>query len=165
MNFKDYLPWNSGKKRGTAAGYDEANPFGLLQRQMNSLFDDFFSGFSSDSSGKNFTPRVDVSEDNENIYVAAELPGLTDKDVEVTLTNDTLTIRGEKKEEREEREGKSHYFVERSYGFFQRSVPLSCEVVEDKVDAVFKNGLLRITLQKSPSARAQSKKITIRQQA
>ena len=156
-SIKDIAPWNWSKRHGRQ---DDGHPFSQLQRQMNSLFDDFMSGWGSDT--KSFTPKLSVSEDAEKIYVTAELPGMEQKDVELTLTADSLNLRGEKREETERKEGKSVYAMERSYGFFQRSIPLNCEIDTDKVDAVFKNGVLSVTLAKTPAAQAKTKKIPIR---
>mgnify|MGYP000638226252 CR=1 FL=1 len=163
MAIKDIIPWNWGRRSELLGREEGANPFSLLQRRMNSLFEDFMSGFGFEPVGtRGFTPRVNVSEDEKNLYVEAELPGMSDKDIEVTLTKDALTLRGEKKQEHEHKEG-SLYHAERSYGYFQRVIPLSCEIDEDKVDAVFKNGVLNITLGKSAAAQKSFKKIPIRQ--
>lgn len=163
MSWKESLPWNWKKGEGSLSGIDESNPFALLQKQMNSVFEDFMSAVGFEGGNKGFRPRVSVTDDEKKIYITAELPGLDQKDVEVTLTKDALTIRGEKKEEHEEKEGRNRYMFERSYGYFQRVIPLTAEVNEDKVDAVFKNGVLKITLDKTAEAQAQTKKITIRQ--
>lgn len=163
MAIKDIISWHWNK--GRLSPSEGGHPFSLLQRQMNSLFEDFMSGFGFEPVGsRGFTPRVNVSEDDQKLYVEAELPGLSEKDVEVTLTKEALTIRGEKKQEQEKKEG-THYFAERSYGYFQRVIPLSSEVDEDKVDATFKHGVLSITLNKTPAAQKSSKKIQIREAA
>ena len=162
MTIKDLIPW-SWRKRGLAPLGEEDNPFFALQQQMNRMFEDFMGGFGFEPLLKGgFAPKVNVSEDRENIYISAELPGLTEKDVEVTLTGDSLTIRGEKKEEIEEKEGRNRYRAERSFGYFQRVVPLSSEINEDRIDAVFRNGVLTITLSRTAEAQKEGKKIPIR---
>ena len=143
-------------------------PFGAFQREMNKLFDDFFGGFgllpSASSEGRLvtvFTPHVDVSETDKEITVTAELPGMDDKDIDVSLTRDTLTIKGEKRQETEDK-GKDYFRMERSYGAFTRSIPLPVEVDTDKVQATFKKGVLEIILPKSAKAIQETKKITVK---
>ncbi|WKZ57683.1 MAG: Hsp20/alpha crystallin family protein [Bdellovibrionota bacterium] len=110
-----------------------------------------------------FNPRVNVVETEREIRVTAELPGMTEKEVELTLAGDALVIRGEKRAEHEEKdEGGRRLYTERSYGSFQRSIPLSCEIEEDKVDASYRNGVLTIVLPKSKAGQSASKKISIR---
>ena len=162
MTLRDLAPWKWSRKTPSPVE-GQMNPLSMLQRQMNSLMEDFMSGFGFQPLGsKGFTPRINVAEDRENIFVAAELPGLSQDDVEVTLTREALTIRGEKKEEYEEKDGKSSHYAERSYGYFERVIPLNCEVNEDRVDAEFKNGVLKIKLGKSAAAQEKSKKIPIK---
>jgi len=143
-------------------------PFGAFQREMNKLFDDFFGGFDLSPWASHegrlaaiFTPHIDVSETDKEIKVSAELPGMDDKDIDVSLTRETLTIKGEKKQETEDK-GKDYYKMERSYGAFTRSIPLPVEVDTDKVQATFKKGVLEITLPKSAKAIQETKKITVK---
>lgn len=162
MAMKDLIPWEWGK-RGLSR-LEEENPFSLLQRQMNSMIDDLRGGFGLQPFGGSFYPRLNVWEDEAAIHVEAELPGMTEKDVEVTLTSDFLKIRGEKKMEREERGEGNAYFSERLHGSFERSIPLRAEVNQDKVDAIFKNGILQITLHKLESEKSKVKKVSVRQE-
>jgi HSP20 family protein len=97
-------------------------------------------------------PQVEVVESDKDIRVSAELPGLGDKDVEVLMHDGVLTIRGEKKSEIEDKE---RAFSERYYGRFERRIPLSREIEEDKVDASFRNGVLTVTL---PNRRRQARR-------
>ncbi|HME41744.1 MAG TPA: Hsp20/alpha crystallin family protein [Syntrophorhabdales bacterium] len=143
-------------------------PFGSFQREMNKLVDDFFGGFNlspwaplEKGLATTFTPRVNVSETDKEIKVSAELPGMDEKDIDVSLTRDTLTIKGEKKEEKEEK-GEDYYRMERSYGSFTRSVPLPVEVDTDKVQATFKKGVLDITLPKTARAIEEMKKVPVK---
>jgi HSP20 family protein len=108
-----------------------------------------------------FSPKVDVTENEKEFNISAELPGMDDKDIDVSLQNDMLTIRGEKKEEKEDK-GKDYYRMERSYGYFSRTIPLPVEVETDKVDAKFKKGVLTITLPKTAKAVAETKKISVK---
>jgi HSP20 family protein len=139
------------------------NPIRALHDEMESLFDNFFHGFEIEPTGRRtqaFIPSLNVSEDDKHIEVTAELPGMDEKDIEVNVSNDFLTIKGEKKIEQEEK-GKNYYRVERSFGSFHRAVPLSAEVDENKVQAAFKKGVLKITLPKKTPQQAQTKKIEI----
>jgi HSP20 family protein len=143
-------------------------PFGAFQREMNKLFDDFFGGFDLSPwapverrLATPFTPHIDVSETDKEIRVSAELPGMDEKDIDVSLTRDALTIKGEKKQETEDK-GKDYYRMERSYGSFTRSIPLPIEVETDKVQATFKKGVLEITLPKTAKAIQETKKIPVK---
>lgn len=146
------VPW---KNRG------EARPAVSLQREMNRLFDDFFGrdfGIESFRGPGQWVPALDVSETDKAVVVKAELPGLDAKDVEVSLTGSVLTLRGEKKEEKEQKT-KNYHRVERSYGLFERAVQLPCAVKSDQTQATFKNGVLTVELPKSEEARSKSVQI------
>lgn len=105
-------------------------------------------------------PRFDVAETEDAVVVEAELPGMTEKDVQVTLQDNVLTIKGEKKKE-EETKKKNVYIAERSYGSFQRSLRLGPDLDTDKVQAGFKKGVLTITVPKTEPAKSQSRTIDI----
>jgi HSP20 family protein len=108
-------------------------------------------------------PAVDVIDKEKEVQVRAELPGMDEKDIDVRLSGDTLTIQGEKKEEREEREeGGSYYVSERRYGSFQRSFRVPEGIDRDKVDASFRKGVLTITLPKTPEGQQKTKKVEIK---
>ena len=132
------------------------DPLFSLHREMNRLFDDIMgSGRPSaggqagqGSQGQIINAQMNVSETENEIRVAAELPGVRDEDIEVSLQDDVLTIRGEKKFERKD-EKENFHFVERSYGTFQRSLRLPIPVNPDQVQASFDNGVLTVTLPKS----------------
>lgn len=163
MTINDLVPWKWGEKKVPVRREVEENPFYMMQREMDRLFNGFFDrNFEMTPFGESFgafTPSVDVTENDKELTVSAELPGLAEKDIEVSLTRDVLTIRGEKKAEKEDK-GDNYYRMERSYGSFQRSIPLPTRVDADKVDATFKNGVLTITL---PKTEAQTlKKISIK---
>ena len=108
-----------------------------------------------------FAPQVDVIETDKNVKVCAEIPGVEAKDIDVSVENGTLIIRGEKKYEREETE-KGEYRMERSYGSFERAIPLPVEVDEPKTKAEFKNGVLRLILPKRPGTQSRRKKIPVK---
>ncbi|HRV45498.1 MAG TPA: Hsp20/alpha crystallin family protein [Smithellaceae bacterium] len=140
------------------------HPFLPIQREMNRLFDDFFRDFNLKPLGKvwtsGFEPSMDVWENDKKIHIKAELPGLDEKDIDVTLTPDALTIRGEKKEEKEDK-GNDYWYKETSYGSFQRSIALPEGIHQEKVEAKFKNGVLHIEIPWLEGARP-GKKITVK---
>jgi len=120
-----------------------------LRSEMDRLWDDYFgSGRRAlKPLGEEWMPAVDVSESGDKITVKAEVPGMEAKDIEISMVGDTLTIKGEKKAEREEKE-ENYHVVERSYGSFTRAMKLPAPVDPDKVEATYKNGLLTIVLPK-----------------
>ncbi len=129
------------------------NPFrGLVSvpQEVDRLFDDFFGRFPVELNGGagTWSPAVDVSEDKDNIYFTVEIPGMSKEDVKITLQDNILTIRGEKKQEMEKKDAKYHR-LERSYGSFTRSFSLPTGVVPDKIKAQYKDGLLKVTLPKA----------------
>ena len=165
MNMKDLIPWNRSEHKSPAV-YRDADPFMALHREVNRLFDDVFRGFDqfgmgrfpSLASGRMSWPNVEISETDKEIRVTAEIPGLEEKDVEVLLDDDVLTLRGEKRSETEDKE---RQFSERFYGQFERRIPLGTEVDQDKVEARFKNGVLAITMPKTERALSKAKRIAI----
>ena len=144
-----------------------AYPFHTLQRDMNQLFEDFARGFDmwkpkfAEPFFGDFHVKLDIKDNDNEITLTAEIPGVELKDIDLLLSDHMLTIKGEKKEEREERE-KGYYRSERNYGSFQRMIPLPCEVNKDAVEATFKNGVLKVRLQKSPEYVKQTKKVEIK---
>ena len=161
MTLRNLIP--SFSKKRVPVRYTEDNPFNLLHEDMNSLFENFFHGFNVEPFGRyseSFNPDVEVSENEKELKITAELAGLDEKDIDVSLSHDTLTISGEKKEEKESKE-KGYYLKERSYGSFTRSIPLYSEVETDKIDAHFKKGVLTIKLPKVKRAVEEKKKIAV----
>jgi HSP20 family protein len=150
-------------------------PFESLRRDIEHVFDTFGTGFWRRSGHPSLamdrawlpqmtfpvSPAVDVIEKDKAFEITAELPGLDEKDVDVSVANGVLTIKGEKNEEKEEKE-KDYYLSERRYGLFQRSFPLPEGVDGDKIDAVFKKGLLTISLPKTPDAQNNKRKIDVK---
>jgi len=160
MNMRDLIPWGRGGNQTPSLFRDErANPFMALHHEVNRLFDEALHGFDPSLPGHlTGWPNVEISETEKEILVSADVPGLDEKDVEVLLSDDVLTIRGEKKSEVED---KKRQFSERFYGRFERQIPLGTEVESDKVQASFKNGVLTVTLPKSAEAQAKVKHITV----
>ena len=135
-------------------------PFDHLHRQIDRLFDNFWPEAAA-ANAVDF-PKLDVHGDDKQIVVTAELPGLDEKDVEVSLVENVLTISGEKKTEREEKDEKKNWYLsERSYGSFQRSIPFAAEIDSAKVTAKFVKGVLTVTLPKAAPEAAKSTKIKI----
>ncbi len=139
------------------------NPFrelDTIQDRMRNLFDDFPTSLNLDASS-NFSPRVDVSEDENSVFVNIELPGVDKKDVKITVQeNNILTIKGEKKSEIKD-EKKNFYRVERTYGSFCRTMALPAEVNSEKTKAKYENGILNIELPKLEPAPKAEKLIEI----
>jgi HSP20 family protein len=106
-------------------------------------------------------PAMDIAEKDKAYQVTAELPGLDEKDIDVTVSDNVLTIKGEKKEEKEEKE-KNYYLSERRYGAFQRSFDLPSGVDTAKIEAQFAKGVLTITLPKSAEAQKKQRKIDVK---
>lgn len=142
------------------------DPLEAFHRDVDRLFEEFWRGsqlpaaFRGEPWFETMSPRLDVSEDDGEIRITAELPGLDEDDVEIALSDKWLTIKGEKKAEKEETE-KGYKYRERSYGSFHRVIPLEVEVLADKVDAKFEKGVLTITLPKSPEAKEKVRKIPV----
>lgn len=125
--------------------------------------ENFFDRFSKELSlggDSNFMPRVEVKDNGNSFLVSAELPGMNEKDINLSLDNNTLIIEGERKNE-STKEGKDFFRSEFSYGSFYRAINLAAEVNADKVTAKYENGILKVTLDKIQSSEARSKKISI----
>ncbi|WP_076861416.1 Hsp20/alpha crystallin family protein [Bradyrhizobium mercantei] len=137
----------------------EDNPFTFLQQEIDRLFDGFGRSFPAFAPPQAMMPRMDVSETDKTIEISAELPGLETKDVQLSLADNTLTIRGEKKSEREEQD-KDYHLIERSFGAFSRSVALPEGVKAEDVSAEIAKGVLKVTVKKP--APKQSRQIDIK---
>ncbi len=159
MDFRSLLPFGQGKL--PAGGSDD--PFTALQREINRMFDDVWRGQRLPAAfGDNgyLAPRIDVKETEKGLEVSAELPGVEEKDVSVELHDDVLTIKGEKKLEKDEKQ-KDYHVMERSYGMFQRVIPLPFAPNPDEVKAQFAKGVLKVALVRPPEAAARTRKIAV----
>jgi HSP20 family protein len=135
-----------------------------VQRDINRLFDNIFlSGLTAEETmaSSYFAPAVDIAEQENEYVVKVELPGVAKEDVKISLESNILTIKGEKKQEKEEK-NKNFHRVERSYGSFQRSFTLPSSVKNDKIDAVFNSGILTVTLPKSEEAKPKQIEVKVR---
>jgi HSP20 family protein len=154
MALKSLIPVGTERSATRSA----PNPFFALQHEIDRLFEGLarnFAGFPS----RDVMPSMDLSETDKEIEITAELPGLEEKDIQLNVADNVLTIRGEKKNEREETK-KDYHMVERSYGSFTRSVQLPDGVNPDNIKAVIAKGVLKVTVPKP--APSQSKKIDIK---
>ena len=134
------------------------SPFRELAREMEEAFGRFFPAWSEERGSYPWTPAVDMVDEKDAIVVKVDLPGLDQKDIEVTVQDGTLTIRGERKEEKEETKD-NYYCSERSYGAFLRSLPLPQGVEADQVKATFKKGVLEVRLPKAKEAKGKTVEI------
>lgn len=160
----------------TPAAPTQMSPWVSLRDEVNDLFDRFTGGFGFPFGRRAFDalprvvkaasfpftmPAIDLCEDAKGYSVTAELPGLSEKDIEVSISGDMLTLKGEKRQEEDKTE-KNYHITERSYGTFRRMFYLPDGVDRDKIAASFAKGVLTITLPKSAQAAAQDKKIEVK---
>jgi len=150
--------WNPARDLATWP----SNLFGI-QREMNRMFDNFFN---SSDQGEDYaltawSPAVDIAEHDDQYVVKMELPGVNKDEVKITLESNILTIRGEKKQEKETKK-ENYHRVERSYGSFQRSFTLPTTVKNDKIDAAFKDGILSISLPKAEEAKPKQIEVKVK---
>jgi HSP20 family protein len=167
---KNLIPWRK-KDRALARASSGDGSLERLHQQINELFDEFFEGFGShagpwpslrglDRDWSSFIPRFEVSETDDEVRVKAEIPGMEEKDIEVVLDENVLTIRGEKKDEREQKR-RNYVTSELSYGQFHRSIQLPAGIDRDNAKAKFKRGVLTLTLPKTEQARERRKRIEV----
>ncbi len=163
---RDLILWRFGRapvrsQRSVERLMDEMQP------DMNRIFDDFWRRFDLPTLGwleraeRAPSPDIDISEDDKEVRITAELPGVDETDVEVLLADQVLTIRGEKKAAREKKE-KNHHLVERTYGSFERSIHIGSEVDEKRIKASFDKGVLTVTLPKTAKAKEKYRRIPIK---
>jgi len=170
MAIGNLVPWRWGNLRG----FDDNRSFDDFRAEMDSLhrsidrlFTDAWGGnlapslLSENWAASKLTPRLDVVDDDKAFRVSVELPGMTDKDVAITVDDRTLTIRGEKKEEKEQKD-KDVFRRERAYGSFRRALELPDNVDAAKIEAKFKDGVLTIDLPKTKEAQARVKQIPVK---
>lgn len=130
--------------------------------RMGRLFEEFFGqGELAPSAGAIWGPPMDITETEDKVRVMADLPGINPEELDISISDNILTVRGEKKEEREE-QGEYPYSAERRYGSFSRSIDLPCSVDPNQVNANYHNGVLKIEMQKSPEIRRKKISVTAR---
>ncbi|GJE33452.1 Hsp20/alpha crystallin family protein [Methylobacterium oxalidis] len=164
MSVRDLIPWSRSTNAPLPSRMrdEPASPFLTLHREMNRLFDDVFSGLGGGMPGLATRglgwPSVELVETERGLRVSVELPGLDEKDVELTIDDGVLTLRGEKRAETTDTQ---RGYSERSYGRFERVLALPFAVEEDKVEATFRNGVLSVTLPRSAKAPERGRRIAI----
>jgi HSP20 family protein len=139
---------------------DVWNPLTDLQEEMNRLFDLSSGGFRGEGVAA-WAPSLDVYEDKDTLVVKADLPGIEEKDIDISIQGDVLTLRGERKQEEEVKE-KGYHRCERCYGSFQRSFTLPYSVDQSKVKASYKGGVLEVRLPKAEEAKQKRIKIDVK---
>lgn len=161
MAQESWLPTLWGERKG--------DPFTALRQQIDELFEDWTGGAKGLPTLRgSFSPRVDVSETDKEIRIAAELPGMVEKDIEITIDGRQITLKGEKKAESEEKKdekGRVYHRVERSYGLFQRTMTMPFDLDPAKIAAVFEKGVLSVTIAKPAEAQKQARKVEIKSAA
>lgn len=167
MNMANLIPWNRDRNVPSRR-MDEPSPVLALHRRMDRMFNDFFEDLFGEldqplprrmGMGSSW-PHVEVREAEKEYKIIAELPGMEDKDVDVTLREGVLTLKGKKKSETN---GSSNgtFYSERWHGSFERSFDLGPDMDPDKVNAAFKNGILTVTIGKKPDAQSRVKRIPV----
>lgn len=159
MVFKNLISKNLPARRE-----EDKHPLTRLQQDMNRVFDNFFEDFSltpfQDRDIYTF-PKIDIKETKKEVMVSAELPGMDADDIDISINDNVLSLRGEKKQERKD-EGENYYHMECAYGSVHRNVTLPSEVESDNVNAIFKNGVLKVTMTKKPENQQKAKRIEIK---
>jgi HSP20 family protein len=160
-----YLSPSVSKRALTTGGYDPFRPF---RSQFDRLFEDFFGDYGApatrgegEAAAPAISPNLDIAETDKAYEIAVELPGVEEKDLDVSVSEGVLAIKGEKRSESEEKE-KNFHRVERSYGSFERRLTLPAEVDAEKIDANFANGVLTVTIPKAEGAKETVRKISIK---
>lgn len=136
------------------------NPFTSFHHEMNDFFDRFVKELFPEKNQGQFMPRIELKDAGTRFQICAELPGMKESDIDISLKDRTLIIQGEKKNEQKQ-EGKGYFRSEISYGSFYRAIPLPGDIDQDKVHATYQDGILRIDIEKQTDAEGNVKKISI----
>jgi HSP20 family protein len=163
MTLKHLVPWKR-REEGLAVRWQE-HPYEMWRSEVDRLFNRALAtwpmaGNIAEQMAEHPFPDLDVKDTGKEVKITAELPGIDEKDIEVSMDETGLTLRGEKREEQEE-EREGYYLSERSYGSFYRHIPLPETLRTDDAKAKFKNGVLKITIPKSPEAESKRKALKI----
>lgn len=162
MSSRDLVPRAERGMNSLPARFSDRDPFLSLQQRFHKLFNEFNELSPWSEGDELFNPRLNIIERESEFEITVEIPGIDEKDVEVTLTKDLLTIKGEKKQE-EVKNTESYYRMERSYGSFCRTVQVPSNIVDsDNVEATFSNGVLKITFPKKEEVQEVSKRISVK---
>jgi len=139
----------------------ESEAFSAIQEELDQLFNRMTRGVSREGWGLTLKPRADLQETDEALVMTVDMPGFEEKDIDVSLAGDRLTVKGHTEKKEEKKEGDYH-FSERRVGDLSRMVTLPCEVEADKVEAQMKNGVLTVTMPKSKASKAMTKRIKVK---
>lgn len=167
MQISDIIPWVRDKEQPPVSDSERSNrSLVSLQRDINHVFEDFWRNVENGWNGRDdmmslSSPSTDVTETDTSVDVSMELPGMTEKDIDISLSKNEMTIRGEKKIEHQE-ERKGVYMSERMFGSFYRTVPLPGGVDAEKAEAKFKNGVLTVSVPKTAEAQSKVKRIPVK---
>jgi HSP20 family protein len=141
---------------------DFFDPIFSLRREIDRMFDEIFDGFGNSAyRSVNLRPAIDITENDKELVISADMPGLDEKDLDVSLVGDVLTIKGEKRAEHEQKNG-GHHYVERRFGSFSRSVRLPFEVDDQEVEAKYDKGVLTIRVPKPAELQKAVRRIPIK---
>lgn len=165
MSIRGLIPWHRKGHSHVPSTLAEThrNPLQSLHNELDRTFDDVFQlstlGQQWFGSGADIWPKIDITDDEREVKIIADMPGMEQNDINVSIEDGILTLKGEKLSESENKET---HFSERFYGQFERRIPVGYELDDDKIDAHFANGVLKITLPKSENAKSKMKPIKIR---
>lgn len=161
MNLGSLIPWRS-KSQPLSQRDDFFDPIFSLRREIDRMFDEIFDGFGNSAyRSVNLRPAIDITENDNELVISADMPGLDEKDLDVSLVGDVLTIKGEKRAEHEQKNG-GHHYVERRFGSFSRSVRLPFEVDDQEVEAKYDKGVLTIRVPKPAELQKAVRRIPIK---
>jgi HSP20 family protein len=162
MPISDLIPWKKQDSNITKSKKREWDEFFDLQEEINQMFESILTPWqSSHFSSRKFKPEMDIQENEQEITITADLPGMKPDEIDLKISGNNLTISGEKASETEEK-GERFYRKERSYGSFHRSLPLPAAVDEEKISADYQQGVLTVILPKSSPSKQTRKSISIK---
>jgi HSP20 family protein len=161
MSVSQLIPW--ARNRASHLPREARDPLVTLHREMNRLFDDVWRQFDTPNISDSLEtlgnwPSVELNEGDKDVVLTAELPGMDEKDIEILFVDQSLVIRGER---RAERQDANQHMSERYYGRFERRIPLTSEIEADKAKAIFRNGVLTVTLPKTAKAQKETVHIPV----
>lgn len=165
MAWKTLVPWQIATDRRPAlASLDD--PFSRFHDEIDRVFGDFFTPRtgSEPKQARSFWPALNLEEDEKEVHISLEVPGMEEKDIDITFESDRIIIQGEKRFERSSDSDAPRRYYESSFGAFTRVVPLQSEIDDDNASARLKDGVLRITLPKAEPSKGAKKKISVLKQ-
>mgnify|MGYP003573356072 CR=1 FL=1 len=163
MSISDLVRWNRGSNSLPVKRVRRKDDFHSRIADLFAEFlgNEYFLPADPLTGEQGFVPKVNVKDSEDSVLVSAEIPGMAEEDLDITLHGDSLIIKGEKKIEHEESEKDGYHYIERKFGSFQRVILLQEEIDEDRVNAKFKNGVLTVTLPKLNNEGSRARKISV----